>query len=63
MDNHSCLHEEQFLGQSRAIERLEAELNYKKEKLDDLKEDNHRMEQKLDDMNAAIEKNKYEIKK
>lgn len=49
-----CLHEEQFLGQSRAIERLEAELNYKKEKLDDLKEDNRRMEEKIDEIKECV---------
>ena len=47
-DPHSCLHEEQILGQSRAIERLSAEMNYKRERLDDLKEDNRRMESKID---------------
>ena len=47
-DSHSCIHEEQLIGQSRAIERLSAELDYKKERLDDLKEDNRRMESKID---------------
>jgi len=49
-----CLHEEQILGQSRAIERLEVELNYKKEKLDDLKEDNRRMEEKIDEIKECV---------
>ena len=53
-DKHICLHEEQFLGQSRAIEKLNAEMNYKKEKLDDLKEDNRRMEEKIDDIKECI---------
>lgn len=53
-DKHKCLHEEQFLGQSRAIEKLNAEMNYKKEKLDDLKEDNRRMEEKIDDIKECI---------
>ena len=36
--NHTiCIHEEQFIGQSRAIERISSELNYKKERLDELK--------------------------
>ena len=48
MMTHECLHEEQLIGQSRVIERLSAELDYKKERLDDLKEDNRRMEGKLD---------------
>lgn len=50
----NCLHEEQIQGQSRAIERLGAELDYKKERLDDLKEDNKRMEGKLDKMNENL---------
>ena len=51
---HECLHEEQILGQSRKIERLGAELEYKKERLDELKEDNKRMESKLDDLSKDI---------
>jgi len=55
MNEHGiCLHEEQFLGQSRAIERLEAEITYKKEKLDDLKEDNRRMEEKIDEIKECV---------
>ena len=41
-------------GQSRAIERLDAELSYKKEKLDDLKADNRRMEEKIDEIKEDI---------
>jgi len=51
---HKCLHEEQLMGQSRAIERLGAELGYKKERLDDLKEDNRRMEEKIDEINSNL---------
>lgn len=43
----TCLHEEQIQGQSRAIERLDAELDYKKEKLGDLKESNRRVEEQI----------------
>ncbi len=53
-DTHKCLHEDMILGQSRAIEKLNAEMNYKKEKLDDLKEDNRRMEEKIDDIKECI---------
>ena len=53
-NTHSCLHEEQFLGQSRAIEKLNAEMTYKKEKLDDLKEDNRRMEEKIDKLTESV---------
>lgn len=53
---HNCLHEEQIQGQSRAIERLDAELGYKKERLDELKEDNHRMEMKIDKIGNKFDK-------
>ena len=53
--NHTiCIHEEQFIGQSRAIERLDAELLYKKQRLDELKEDNQRMERKIDDIKDCV---------
>ena len=55
-EKHTCLHEEQIMGQSRAIERMNAELSYKKEKLDDLKEDNRRMEEKIDDIKECMDK-------
>lgn len=51
---HECLHEEKILGQSRAIERLDTELRYKKEKLDDLKTDNRRMEDKIDKLTESV---------
>lgn len=43
-----------ILGQSRAIERLDVELGYKKEKLDDLKKDNRRMEDKIDKLTESV---------
>ena len=51
---HDCIHEDKILGQSRAIERITAELTYKKERLDELKEDNQRMETKIDDIKDCI---------
>lgn len=51
---HECLHEEQIQGQSRTIERISAELTYKKERLDELKEDNKRMEEKIDDIKECV---------
>ena len=56
MEHSACLHEEQLQGQSRAIERIDAELGYKKERLDELKEDNRRMEEKLDDIKNCLNK-------
>lgn len=56
MPSHDCIQESK-------IERINAELMYKKEKLDDLKEDNRRMEEKLDDikdcMNQLIVKSNF----
>lgn len=51
---YTCIHEEQIQGQSRAIERLDAELGYKKEKLDDLKRSNERMEEKIDEIKECV---------
>ena len=53
-NTHICIHEDQFIGQSRAIERISSELNYKKERLDELKEDNKRMEKKLDEIKKCV---------
>lgn len=53
---HECLHEEQILGQSRAIERLDAELDYKKERLDDLKRDNEKIQKTLNEINKCVNK-------
>ena len=53
---YDCIHEEQLQSQSRSIERINAELNYKKERLDELKEDNKRMEEKLDDIKDCMNK-------
>ena len=53
---HNCPHEEQIQTHSRIIERLDAELGYKKQRLDDLKEDNRRMEEKIDDIKECMDK-------
>lgn len=53
-NSNCCIHEDQIQGQTRAIERLDAELSYKKERLDELKEDNRRMEGKIDDLRTDI---------
>ena len=55
-EKHDCIYEEQIQGQSRVIERIEAELMFKKEKLDDLKEDNKRMEEKIDSICDSVNK-------
>ena len=55
VENHECLHEDMLLGQSRKIERLDAELAYKKERLDELKEDTRRMERKIEDVGKSVD--------
>lgn len=55
VENHECLHEDMLLGQSRKIERLDAELTYKKERLDELKEDTRRMEKKIEDVGKSVD--------
>ena len=54
MTEHTCIHEEQLQEQSVTIGKLSAEMAYKREKLDDLKEDNRRMEKKLDNLSKDI---------
>lgn len=53
---HECIHEEMLLGQSRAIERLDAELGYKKERLDELKKDNEKMQNMLNTIQSDVSK-------
>lgn len=55
-EKYICIHEDQIQTHSRKIERLDAELGYKKEKLDEIKEDNKRMEEKIDDIKEDINK-------
>ena len=54
VENHECLHEDMLLGQSRKIERIDAELSYKKEKLEYLKTQNERMESKIDEIKDCM---------
>lgn len=61
MDNkkqtdYICIHEDQIQNQSRKIERIDAELGYKKEKLDDLKEQNEKMQDTLEEIRKDINK-------
>lgn len=52
----TCFHEELIQDQARRLERIEAELSYKKEKLDEIKEDNRRMETKIDEIKDCMNK-------
>ena len=54
MVDYTCIHEEQIQNQSRKIERIDAELNYKKEKLEYLQRSNERMEEKIDEIKESV---------
>ena len=51
---YNCLHEELLQSHSLQLKEHETELHYKKEKLDEIKEDNKRMEEKLDDIKECV---------
>lgn len=55
-EGYVCIRDEQLQGQSRAIERLDAELGYKKERLDELKKDNEKMQETLEDIKECVNK-------
>lgn len=49
MSEHTnCLHEEQLSGQSRKLAELEAHVNYKDKRIDELIKDQKSMENKID---------------
>lgn len=45
---YTCLHEEQIQGQSRKIAELEAHIDYKDKRIDELIKDQKNMEYKID---------------
>ena len=47
-EHNSCLHEEQIVGQSRKLAELEAHVNYKDKRIDELIKDQKSMENKID---------------
>ena len=54
--NYQCIHEELLQDHSLKITGIEKELNYKKEKLDDLKEQNEKMQNTLEEIRKDINK-------
>ena len=54
--NYKCIHEELLQNHSLKITGIEKELNYKKEKLDDLKEQNEKMQDTLEEIRKDINK-------
>ena len=53
---YDCCHEELLQDHSLKITALEAELNYKREKLEDLKKDNEKLMDKLDEIKDCMNK-------
>ena len=53
---YKCIHEELIQDHSLKITGIEKELNYKKEKLDDLKEQNEKMQNTLEEIRKDINK-------
>ena len=51
---YNCIHEELLQNHSLQLKEHETELHFKKEKLDEIKEDNKRMEEKLDDIKECV---------
>ena len=54
MTNHDCLHEEQLKSQSEKIVELEAHVNYKDKRIDELIKDQKAMEKKIDNIAATL---------
>ena len=54
--NYQCIHEELLQNHSLEITEMKSELNYKKEKLDDLKKQNEKMQDTLEEIKEDINK-------
>lgn len=55
-NTYDCMHEKLLQDHSLKIATLEKELSFKKEKVEELKKDNVRMESKIDDIKDLINK-------
>ena len=53
---YQCIHEELLQNHSLEITEMKSELNYKKEKLDDLKKQNEKMQDTLEEIKEDINK-------
>lgn len=53
---YKCIHEELIQNHSLEITEMKSELNYKKEKLDDLKKQNEKMQDTLEEIKEDINK-------
>jgi len=57
---YTCIRDEQLQGQSRKIAELEARANYKDERIEQIIQDQKRMEEKIDDLTEAVSQLKYQ---
>lgn len=55
-----CIKGDQLQGQSRKIAELEARANYKDERIEQIIQDQKRMEEKIDDLTEAVSQLKYQ---
>ena len=54
--NYECIHEEQIIGQSRAIERLKTRSEYKEKMIDELNVKMENMDNKIDKVDKKLDK-------
>ncbi len=54
--NHDCLHEEQINNQSQKLAELEAKNGFKDQRINELIEDNRRIEAKIDNLTDTVNK-------
>lgn len=52
--NYECIHEELLQEHNLQINDIQNELNYKKEKLDELKKDNEKIQESLNDIQKSV---------
>ena len=55
-----CIKDDQLQNQSRKIAELEARANYKDERIEQIIQDQKRMEDKIDDLTEAVSQLKYQ---
>ena len=55
-----CIKDDHLQGQSRKIAELEARANYKDERIEQIIQDQKRMEEKIDDLTEAVSQLKYQ---
>ena len=54
--NHGCIHEQQLQTQSEKLAELEAKNGFKDQRINELIEDNRRIESKIDNLTDTVNK-------